>query len=116
MRTDFGRERIALADIVLNLGAVVVVIAQGGMDVGERNLGMLRDDFIRRETDVFMPDRHILNADAMARDAGLPAADAGCLFDVRARFGSHGILPSGSIPAVVTLDKLMKPRPGQRVR
>ena len=45
------------------------------MDVGERDGGVFRDDFVGAHAHPLVPDRDVLDLDAMAVNPGPPAAD-----------------------------------------
>jgi hypothetical protein len=62
--------------------AMVVVIGQGGIHVGQCDLRKLGDYFVRREPLVLVPNRNVLDADPMTCNAGLAAANAGRDFDM----------------------------------
>jgi hypothetical protein len=56
---------------------MVVVVGKGGVDISQRNTGIVVDDFVRGHVELFVPDHNVLNSNAMTSNAGLTAADAG---------------------------------------
>src|SRR4051794_14138930 len=60
-----------LRDGPLDLVAVVPVVRQGCMHIGEGDGWMVMDDLIRGHAQLFVPDRYVLHPDAVTRDARL---------------------------------------------
>lgn len=79
MMAEFLRERAFRPHLLLDLLDVIEVKGEGRMDVGKSDGGKLGDDLVGRQALVFMPNHDIEHTDAVARDAGLAAANAGSL-------------------------------------
>ena len=72
-----------LADESLYFLAMFVIIGERRVQGGQANGGMLVCDFIRGKAQFHVPDGHVLDSDASARQAGFAAAHAGRPLDAR---------------------------------
>ena len=71
-------------DLGVDFFAVVVVAGQGGVDVGQGELGVFGDDLARGLLPELVPDHDILDPDAAPGDPRLAAARARGADDVLA--------------------------------
>lgn len=62
--------------------AVVVVVGEGGMDRGERDMRVAGDDLVGRHPLEFVASHDVLNTDAGPSDARPPTGEVGRRFDV----------------------------------
>lgn len=60
---------------------MVEIVCQGSVDVGQRQV-IFGADVVGAFSQTFVPDRDVLHRDAVAGNAGFPAADAGCDLNV----------------------------------
>src|SRR5205807_4114032 len=67
-------ERSALFDRLVDLGTMVEVVGESGVNVGERQI-VFRGDLVRALAHPLVPDRDVLHGDAMPSDARLAAGD-----------------------------------------
>src|SRR5688500_5454115 len=70
------RECLVLSDPLLNLVAVVPVVGKSSVDITACQLRILFEDLIDRFPELHMPDRDVLNPDAMADDPCLRSTRA----------------------------------------
>src|SRR5262245_13484023 len=82
-------ELVALPDIRLDLGSVIVIVGQGGMDLGQGDRGQILDDLGRAHPHPYVHDGDILDLDAVAEDVRLAAAIAGLDADILADHGDY---------------------------
>lgn len=80
-RSEVPREIVIRADLGVDFRAMIEVVGQGRVNVGERELRKLVDDFLGRAS-FFVPQDDVLDADAVAGDASFAATCAGGLYDV----------------------------------
>ncbi len=83
----FFDELFAGLHLNVDLLAVVVVVGEGGVDAGEREMGMAADDFVDGVAQAFVPDDDVLHADVGASDSWFAAAGIGGGLDVFDRRG-----------------------------
>ncbi len=99
---DFLDEFRSFFDVGVNPLTVLVVIGEGRMHIRQRDRRAGRDDFVWAHSHPLMPDRYILDGDAMAINAGPAAAHAWGAHNPHAvlrrtarRFGSLGLALDG---------------------
>src|SRR3989304_2464822 len=73
LRLHSLEELLVLADVLIDLLAVIMVIRLRRVNVGQRKLGKIRDNLIRRPA-FLGPQNDILNADTMAHNARFATA------------------------------------------
>ncbi len=71
-----------LADSTLDLVAVIPVVRQCRIDIGERDGRVLVHDLIHGHAELLVPEGNVLHANSMPRDACLGPALAGNNFNV----------------------------------
>src|SRR6516162_6344465 len=85
-RGDFGVQPggpvVLLFELVVNFLAVVEVVGQSCIDIGEGDAGEHLDNFFRAATALFMPGDDIEDPDAMPSDAGAATANSRSFGDV----------------------------------
>lgn len=70
----FGKRTLG-AHLLLDFLDVIEII--GGVDVRQSDRGNVRDDLVGRHTQMLMPHHDVEHTDAVAGDAGFPAAGRG---------------------------------------
>src|SRR5947209_10323700 len=81
-----GRGFAAFLDVPLDLVAVVPIVGEGGVNVGQRQTGVLGNDLVGTEPHPLVPDDDVLHLDSVSLDPRFPAADTGRDFHM---FGNH---------------------------
>ena len=69
-------------DVVVNVSAMVVIIGQSGINIGEGQMGLGIDNLIRRQTMQLVPEVDVLDANTGSCNSGLSPADIGSRFDM----------------------------------
>ncbi len=64
-----------LGDLPVNVVAVIEVVGECGVDIGQRQLRELFDNIVRRLPLALVPRDDVLHADARPSDAGLAPTD-----------------------------------------
>lgn len=75
--TELFRKCALRAHLLLDLLHVLEVVGEGGMDVGQSDGWNVGDDLVGSHALVLVPHHHIEHTDAVTRDAGFAAANAG---------------------------------------
>jgi len=83
-------ERLRISHVLTDVVAVIVVVRQGGIHIGECDARKLGDDLIRRQPMDLMPDDNILDADKAAGDARFAPAGPWGTHDVLDKVYSSG--------------------------
>src|SRR5262249_47413302 len=82
LRLQLLERSVLLGNLRLKLIAVVMIVGERRMHLGQRDRGVLLDDLRRAHAHSLMPDRDMLDLDAVAEDVRLPAAITGTDADV----------------------------------